>query len=224
MPAPAIQNTFTGANLGFPNHGIHTLLAQVIQFRKQLTVRPEFRQQSGWNNELNAFMMAGLNELDITIRRIVYNPSGPAPENTLQREKEAADTSRDIRKEFDSRSLNADDLVLPAAASRPVVHTLDGTDKDIPQPTSDLFPNEHARVFVAGLDDFFVQATRLDSRHDTLQITKYEGAMLHSLLNALFTICEVHGGEVNRSRIPSGTLPSQDAATFKTNTPVPTVQ
>ena len=43
----AAQNTFKGVNLEFPNLGIHFMLAEVIKFRKQLTVRQEFKSQSG---------------------------------------------------------------------------------------------------------------------------------------------------------------------------------
>ena len=54
---PEYQNTFRGANPEFPNLGIHFLLAEVIKFRKQLTVRQEFRSQSGWNDALNRYMV-----------------------------------------------------------------------------------------------------------------------------------------------------------------------
>ena len=45
----AAENTFKGANTEFPNLGIHFILAEIIKFRKQLTVRQEFKSQSGWN-------------------------------------------------------------------------------------------------------------------------------------------------------------------------------
>ena len=51
----AAQNTFKGANTEFPNLGIHFILSEIIKFRKQLTVRQEFKSQSGWNNALNRY-------------------------------------------------------------------------------------------------------------------------------------------------------------------------
>ena len=59
----ASQNSFSGANLDFPNEGIHFLLAEVIKFRKQLTVRDEFRSQSGWADNLNRYMVTELEKL-----------------------------------------------------------------------------------------------------------------------------------------------------------------
>lgn len=71
--AVPMKNSFSGMVMAFPNVGIQTLVAKALTFRKQLTVRPERLQQSGWNNELNVFMAQGLNGLDKYCRRIVYN-------------------------------------------------------------------------------------------------------------------------------------------------------
>ena len=51
------ENTFVGANLEFPNLGIHFILAEIIKLRKQLTIRQEFLSQSGWDNSLNNYMI-----------------------------------------------------------------------------------------------------------------------------------------------------------------------
>ena len=91
---------------------------------------------------------------------------------------------------------------------------LSGTDVDIPQLHPGNCPNDAARSFIAALDNLFVELTRVDSRHQPYSLTKYESVMIRSLLNVLYTLTQRKGGEVNRSDIPTGTLPSDEASTF----------
>lgn len=207
----ASQNSFSGANLDFPNEGIHFLLAEVIKFRKQLTVRDEFRSQSGWADNLNRYMVTELEKLADTLENITYFPDDVTLE-TL--EAQAADTTRSLNDDYNERALSSDNVLMPVGLSRQIVWDLTGADLDIPQTTHEIYPNDDARSFLKGLDKFFVECTRLDSRFQTQTITKYESVMMRSLLNTLYTITQRKGGEVNKSDIPSGTLPSQDPATF----------
>lgn len=205
------QNSFTGANMNFPNEGLHFLLSEVIKFRKQLTVRDEFKSQSGWHDSLNRYMATELEKVADTLENITYNPD----EATLEElEAQAADTERSLSDDYNTRALTSDNILMPVGVSRQVVWDLTGADVDIPQVTTDAYPNDDARSFVKGLDKFFVELTRLDSRFQSQTITKYESVMMRSLLNTLYTITQRKGGEVNKSDIPSGTLPSQDPETF----------
>ena len=86
---------------------------------------------------------------------------------------------------------------------------------DLPQLAPQNCPNDYSRTFVAALDNFFVELTRLDSRHQPYAITKYESVMMRSLLNVLYTLTQRKGGEVNRSDVPTGTLPSEEGGTFR---------
>ena len=103
---------------------------------------------------------------------------------------------------------------MPVGVNRIVTWDLTGADVDIPQLAPSNCPNDAARSFTAALDNFFVELTRLDSRHQPYSLTKYESVMMRSLLNVLYTLTQRKGGEVNRSDIPTGTLPSDEAATF----------
>ncbi len=58
-----MPNTFDGYQREFSNQGIHFLLAEIIKFRKQLTLRNEFKSQSGWDNGLNAYLVKELEKL-----------------------------------------------------------------------------------------------------------------------------------------------------------------
>lgn len=207
----ATENTFSGANLEFPNLGIHFVLAEVVKFRKQLTVRQEFKSQSGWNNSLNAYMVEELERLADTLENIAYNPDATLKDDL---EKNAANTTRSLKDDYNVNALSYDNLVMPVARNRKVVWDLSGADPDIPQPNKDDFPNDTARSFITGLDEFFVQMTRLDSRFQPNMITKNEAAMMRNLLNTLYTLCQRKGGEANKSDIPVGTLPSQEPQTF----------
>lgn len=206
-----MSNTFKGANLAFPNTGVHFLLAEIIKFRKQLTLRSEFRSQSGWDNSLNAYMVKELEKLRDTVENISYNPDEFAQEEL---EEQAADTTRSLADDYNIRALASDNVLMPVGVERQVVWDLTGQDADLPQLSPQNCPNDAARAFVTLLDRLFVEATRLDSRHQTDHITKYESVMLVSLLNQLYTLTQRKGGEENKSDIPQGTLPSQEVETF----------
>ena len=207
------ENTFVGTNMEFPNLGIHFVLAELIKFRKQLTVRQEFRSQSGWDNALNSYMVEELEKVADTLENITYNPD-PTPKEVL--EVQAADMTRSLNDDYNVNALSLDNVVMPSAAPKRVVWDLSGTDLDIPQMTPENCPNDSARSFITALDRTFVAMTRLDSRFQPTMITKYESTMMRSMLNVLYTITQRKGGEAMRSYIPTGTLPSQEDGTFPT--------
>ncbi len=205
------ENTFTGTNMTFPNLGIHFILAEIVKFRKQLTVRQEFRSQSGWDNALNSYMVEELEKIADTLENITYNPD-PTPKEVL--EVQAADTTRSLNDDYNVYAMSNDNVVMPSSHPKNVVWDLTGTDIDIPQMNPVNCPNDSARSFVTALDRFFVALTCLDSRFQPTMITKYESTMMRSMLNTLYTITQRKGGEAMRSDIPTGTLPSQQEGTF----------
>tara|TARA_Y100001951_G_C11249177_1_gene245286 strand:+ start:359 stop:994 length:636 start_codon:yes stop_codon:yes gene_type:complete len=207
----AAENTFKGANTEFPNLGIHFILAEIIKFRKQLTVRQEFKSQSGWNNALNRYMVTEIEKLGDTLENITYNPDNLTLEEL---EAQAGDSTRNVADDYNELALTQDNVLMPVGVNRIVTWDLTGADVDIPQLMPSNCPNDAARSFTAALDNFFVELTRLDSRHQPYSLTKYESVMMRSLLNVLYTLTQRKGGEVNRSDIPTGTLPSDEAATF----------
>ena len=206
------QNTFLGANLEFPNLGVHFLLAEIVKFRKQLTVRQEFRSQSGWNDGLNRYMVTELEKLADTLENITYNPDSFTLEEL---EAQAGDTSRTLDEDYNEFALTQDNVLMPVGVNRTLSWDLTGADVDLPQLAPQNSPKDYARTFVAALDNFFVELTRLDSRHQPYAITKYESVMMRSLLNVLYTLTQRKGGEVNRSDVPTGTLPSEEGGTFR---------
>ena len=207
----AAENTFTGANVEFPNLGIHFILAEVIKFRKQLTVRQEFKSQSGWNNALNRYMVTEIEKLGDTLENITYNPDVLTLEEL---EAQAGDSTRNVSDDYNELALTQDNVLMPVGVNRGVTWDLTGADVDIPQLNPGNCPNDAARSFTAALDNFFTELTRLDSRHQPYSLTKYESVMMRSLLNVLYTLTQRKGGETNRSDIPTGTLPSDEPNTF----------
>ncbi len=208
------QNTFEGVNKKFRNQTIHFLLAEIIKFRKQLTIRPEFRQQSGWDNALNKFMMDELEKVADTLENVTYNP---ATETLEELEAAAADTSNSLVQDYadGTYSIHSDNVVQSVEPEIEIIWDLTGGDLDIPQPTEDKFKNDFGRLFIKGLDGVFTHLTRLDCRHQGSGITKYESVMTRGKLNSLYTITQRKGGEVNKTNIAAGTLPSEEADTFK---------
>ena len=114
----ADENTFDGANLEFPNIGIHFVLAEIVKFRKQLTVRQEFRSQSGWDNALNSYMIEELEKLADTLENITYNPD-VVPKEVL--ELQSADTTRSLADDYNAYALAHDNVVMPTSRPRKVV-------------------------------------------------------------------------------------------------------
>lgn len=206
------MNTFKGARLEFANLGIHFLTSEIIKFRKQLTVRQEFKSESGWDNAMNEYMIRELNKLRDTIENIAYNPSKKPLEELKA---EAADTTRTVQEDYDETSISSDNLLMPVAATRPIIWDLTGTDVNLPQIDEVSHPNDAARAFITTLDHLFKESTRIDSVEQSLTITKYEATMLITYLNVMFTICQRKGGEKNRSDIPTGTLPADEPTTFQ---------
>ena len=206
------MNTFNGANLSFPNMGIHFMLGEVMSFRKQLTTRPEFKSQAGWTDALNQFMVEELERISDTLESITYYPDDIGKDEL---ELQAADSTRDLADDYNERALTSDNVLLPAAPVNPVVWKLDGSDVDIPQMNVDNCPNTYGRAFITGLDNLFVMLTRLDSRFQPQTVTKHESSMVRSGLNGLYTICQRKGGEVQKPDVPTGTLPSQEDLTFQ---------
>ena len=208
---PEHVNTFRGCNLEFPNLGIHFILAEVIKIRKQLTVRQEFRSQSGWNDPLNRYMVTEIEKIGDTLENITYNPDNLTLEEL---EAQAGDSTRSVADDYNDLALTQDNVLMPVGVNRRVVWDLTGVDMDIPQLHPGNCPNDAARTFVTALDNFFVEMTRLDSRHQPYSITKYESVMMRSLLNVLYTLTQRKGGETNRSDIPTGTMSSDEGTTF----------
>ena len=208
---PEHVNTFRGCNLELPNLGIHFILAEVIKIRKQLTVRQEFRSQSGWNDSLNRYMVTEIEKIGDTLENITYNPDNLTLEEL---EAQAGDSTRSVADDYNDLALTQDNVLMPVGVNRRVVWDLTGVDMDIPQLHPGNCPNDAARTFVTALDNFFVEMTRLDSRHQPYSITKYESVMMRSLLNVLYTLTQRKGGETNRSDIPTGTMPSDEGTTF----------
>ena len=207
----AAENTFKGANMEFPNLGIHFILAEIVKFRKQLTVRQEFKSQSGWNNALNRYMITEIEKLGDTLENITYNPDNLTLEEL---EAQAGDSTRNVSDDYNELALTQDNVLMPVGVNRIVTWDLTGTDIDIPQLNPGNCPNDAARSFTAALDNLFVELTRLDSRHQPYSLTKYESVMMRSLLNVLYTLTQRKGGETKRSDIPTGTLPSDEPTTF----------
>jgi len=211
-----MQNTFTGAVLQFPNRGIHFLISETMTFRKQLTPRKEFTSQSGWNDAFNDYLKRQLEALCVTVKRITYAVSSSDAEAVRKKRLEdAKNTETGLVESFDGKSINSDEAVMPAMTrDGELTYDWTGADPDFPQPTVGLVPNDHARSIIAGLDNFVVTATNLDSRTQPSTINKTEAVQLLHLLNELHSICMLKGGEANRAEIPTGLMPSQRSETF----------
>ena len=207
-----MPNTFRGYQPETNNRGIYALCEEIINLRKQLTVRDEIKSHSGWSDSLNHFMIGRLERIADTLESVTYMP---APKTQEELEADAADTTRTLLEDYDVYSVNTDNVLLPAGRSIPFRWQLDGSDPDIPQLTTANCPNDWMFNFITDLDSIFTDITRLDSRSQSSTITKYESVMIRARLNELIAITQRKGGEVNRNDVPTGTLPSQEPGTLE---------
>lgn len=206
------ENTFRGYQLETNNHGIFAMCEEIINFRKQLTVRDEMKSQSGWGDTFNNFLIGRFERLADTLESVTYNPG---PETQEQLEANAADTSRSVLSDYSANSVNTDNVLMPAGREVKFRWDLTGADPDIPQLTVVTCPNDWMYNLITGLDSLFTEITRLDSRFQKSYITKYESVMIRAKINELVTITQRKGGEVNRNDVPTGTLPSQEPGTLQ---------
>ena len=160
---------------------------------------------------MNNYMVAQLEKLADTLENVTYHPGTKTQE---QLESEASDTSSSLAAKYDVHAVSSDAVLMPAGIVRPVVWDLSGDHEDYPQVNPENCPNDHLRAFITGLDRVFVELTRLDCRHESRNIPKYQSVMIHALLNELYTITQRKGGEQNRSDSPTGTFPTQDRSSF----------
>ena len=116
-----MANTFDGYQKEFANLGIHFLLAETIKFRKQLTVRDEFKSQSGWDNGLNSYMIKEVEKLADTLENITYNPDTFTQEEL---EEQAADTTRSLDDDYNENALTSDNVLMFTRAKRAIVWDL----------------------------------------------------------------------------------------------------
>ena len=184
-----VENSFRGANLsGIANKGVLALCTEVLKFRKQLTLRSELREQSGWNDELNAYLTDSLNALCETLEGVTYTAM-QQPVATL----------------------------MPSPIPVTFPYVLDGSHPDYPQLDAEAYQNDWLKMFIWELDHTFAEATRLDCRHSGYTVPKTQSVMIKGMLNNLMQIVQAKGGEGNRVNTPTGTLPSQEADTFQGN-------
>lgn len=201
--------SFEGLVPEFHNRGIHTLLTEIFEFRPQVTTRPERMAQGGWNDELNNFLMQGLEDLANTLERITWRDITIGKE---QAEKNAADTGRSLKSDFSAQTINVQGILQPPGQTYKIAHDLSGAHVDYPQMTTENCPNAWFRNFITGLDGLAVEVSRLTSRNLPVTISANESAMIRARLIELYGLCQVKGGEPNRQDRPTGTLPSQEPA------------
>jgi len=212
-----MRNSFTGMVTEVVNTGILFVIAEILTLRKQLTMRSEFKAQSGWNDSLQGYILRGLEAIAQSVKRVTYSPADVDPDAIrAQRLAEAKDTSITLKTAWDGKSVNSDDIVMPSGINqgREVNFDPSGADPNFPQPTPELIPNDFARALLIKLDQTIVALTRLDSRSQPSTINAAESAQIQAFLNEAYGICIVKGGEAHRADIPSGVMPADEPGTF----------
>ena len=141
------QNTFEGTVLKFRNSSIHVILAEIIKLRRQLVLRPEFQQQSGWDNALNQYLIIGVEQLADTLENITYKTS---PKSLKELGEDAADTSNSLAQDYEDGTyyLHSDNVVMAPTNDESIIWDLTGADPNLPQPDEKTFVNDFLRIFI----------------------------------------------------------------------------
>jgi len=201
------RDTFEDAITRFRNRSIHTYVGHCLLFRGQILQDGEFGMQSGWDTATNQFIIEHLIRLDYLRRKITHNPQ-QVDLKTL--EERARDLSIALPDDINKYSPLGDEVVRPAGREFDLPYRLDGSDPNLPLLCEVDLRNVDARMFVTGMDQHIVEATRLDSRYATYRITPRESLMLYASLSELFDMAVSFGGDANRLPIPHGVRPSEE--------------
>ena len=97
------NNSFEGIVPEFQNRGIHTLLTEVFEWRTQLTTRPECKAQGGWTDQLNDYLMEGLENLRETLERVTYRKPTQAKDTTEAQSQDTAHAQTRLRRKRSAR-------------------------------------------------------------------------------------------------------------------------
>jgi len=207
-----MQNSFAGLRTKVGNLGCRAVIAEMISFRKNLTLKAEFDESSGWNDPLNQWMADELGRIRRTIG-LVSTQKALADQEALnaQRKTDAANEDQTLKSRYStSNPITADDIQLPSSAvpGNVLPYDFSGADPDIPQ----VFGKKNTMLveFCTQLDIAIKETTRLDCQGAGQTIPLQQGAMIVAMLDSLFTILQEKGGQANRRDIADGTSRSQD--------------
>lgn len=215
------NNSFAGTNLRVGNHGIRSVMAEMLDFRTQVTRTDWIRQLGGWDHGANQNFAEGLGQVRRTLAHVTYNEA-PAPdsgesatgasagqrERELQREAEAINEDATLLELFNAgEPLAVDDVAMPASFQAILPFDLTGANPDYPQMSDPKFKNNWLKQFVAVLDIFVRDASTLACAPSGSSIPKRQSVMLHSHLQTAFAILQVKGGPKNATHVVNGTDP-----------------
>jgi hypothetical protein len=230
------NNSFAGTNLRVGNHGVRSIVGEMLDFRAQVTRTDWLRQLGGWDHGANQMFAEGLGHVRKTLAHVTYNErpavdtgasatgaSAGQRERELERQAEAIDENATLLELFRSgEPLSVDDVAMPASFQAVLPYDLTGANPDFPQMSDPKFKNNWLKQFIAVLDIFVRDATTLACAPSGSSIPQRQSVMLHNHLETAFAILQVKGGPNRAAHVVNGTDP--ESFTDKVGTEVKPVE
>lgn len=183
------------------------IVGELLETRHQLILRGEWDTASGWDDPLNHWIAQELGRIRTTVGVLTTEKALPDQKDLNdQRSKEAADEWQSLLERYNNgKPITEDDILMPSGFldENELPYDFSGADKEIPQIQGRK--NKNLVAFVTQLDRLVKEITCLDCQAAGTTLPKTEAAIVVAMLDSLFTLCQLKGGEVNRRTIAQGT-------------------
>lgn len=206
-----MNNSFTGLRKNVRNRACRALIRELMGIRKQIILRGELRQASGWDDPLNKDLADELGKVRVTVAvTTTATTPGTQEERNNRRDEQASDETQTLLQRYnEGNALTVDDQLMPTTSKveNELSYVFDGSNPDIPQVQDPTYgyKNDALIAFILELDETMVMISRLDCQASGRTIPPSQQSMVVSQLDSLFTILQIKGGTKNMRRIAEGT-------------------
>jgi len=205
-----MNNSFYGLRKHVRNDGVKAVVAEAMAFRAQLVLKKQYKEASGWDNPFNYWLVDELSRMRRSLG-IVSTEQIDATDQGARNDKARADAVNEdqtlAERYVGTNPVNTDDVLMPSTlgACDELPYDFSGADPNIPQLAGKGHKNIALLLFTSALDRFITELTNLDCQGQGTTIPKQQAAMMLTLIDRMYMICQEKGGQSKRREIADGT-------------------
>lgn len=205
------KEQFRRAIITLRNLHIVAGVGPLMTLRSELIGNDEFQVRGGFDTPTRDHMIGLLVYCDRMRRRITHNPDeldlGEKIEDAIEvlPEDFALPQIQDAEDPY-----GGDDIQNSSGGLIDLPYALDGSDSNIPLNSSLNLRNDQALLLLGAVDRAVVHWTRLESRHRTRFITRFDSMRVYGGYQEILGFLQAFGGDENRVDIAQGVLPSEE--------------
>ena len=206
-----MNNSFAGTRKNVRNWGCRQVISDLMAWRLQICLRGEWDSTSGWDDPLNQLFAdeAGLIRKTLAISTTNKSLADQVALNA-KTDKDSTDESQTLLDRYTQGApISEDDVVMPSSIGdeNELPYDFSGADRNIPQVQDRK--NKNLVALVTMVDRAVKEVSNLDCQGYGTMIPKTQSAMILALLDTMFALLQIKGGEANRRRIAQGTLATE---------------